>query len=46
MRIQKSRPCLEGIEAFVDCWVQSIVGDLESGEEAPSEIVLQLLKVG
>ena len=45
MIIQKYRLCLTEIEAFVDCWDQPIVGDLENGEQANAEHVGQFFEV-
>ena len=45
MIIQTSRLFLGDIEAFGDCWGQSIFGDLENGEQAAAEHVGRLFEV-
>ena len=45
MIIQKPRLCLTYIEALVDRWGQSIVGDLEYDGQAAAENVGRLLEM-
>ena len=43
MIIRKLTFVLVEIEAFVNCWGQSIVGDLENGGQDADEHVVQIL---
>ena len=45
MIIRKLRLFLEDIEAYVNCWGQSIVGDLENCGQADAEHIGRLLYV-
>ena len=45
MIIQKSRLFLSGIEALVDCWGLSLVGDLENAWQTTDERAGQIFEV-